>query len=44
VSAEEITRLTAAAAGGSEDMSFAQFMTLFDTNVNGADEDEKQTS
>ena len=44
VSAEEITRLTAAAAGGAEDMSFAQFMTLFDTNVNGADEDEKQTS
>ena len=44
VSAEEITRLTAAAAGGAEDMSFAQFMTLFDTNANGADEDEKQTS
>ena len=44
VSAEEITRLTAAAAGGAEDMSFAQFMTLFDTNVDGADEDEKQTS
>ena len=43
VSAEEITRLTAAAADGAEDMSFAQFMTLFDTNVDGADEDEKQT-
>jgi calmodulin len=44
VSGEEITRLTAAAADGAEDMSFAQFMTLFDTNVDGADEDEKQTS
>jgi Ca2+-binding EF-hand superfamily protein len=45
MSAEEITRLTAAAAGGAEDMSFAQFMTLFDTSVNGrGDEDEKQTS
>ena len=44
VSAEGITRLTAAAADGAEDMSFAQFMTLFDTNVDGADEDEKQTS
>ena len=38
VSAEEITRLTAAAADGAEEM------TLFDTNVDGADEDEKQTS
>ena len=40
VSGEEITRLTAAAADGAEDMSFAQFMTLFDT---AAVEDDRGT-
>jgi calmodulin len=40
MSAEEIKRLTGAAAGGKKDMSFPQFMTLFDT---AAVEDDRGT-
>ena len=40
MSAEEIKRLTGAAAGGKKDMPFPQFMTLFDT---AAVEDDRGT-